>query len=222
MSIRILGIEIVTKTDILAFTAFLLSLSGIAYQLILFFRGPEVTLAKPRQVTIYMHPAHDSNKRYFTIISTLAYVNSGQSGNNAVVMQESVSFSLGGKQFEYTWHQFVTLSFVNPLETKKEDSRKIEFINPQTAAPFVVPGGGAASHETWFAARLDDDFIDHKSVARALETAATGNNIAWKFRFKSETLNDGNKMEDCEVTITPRLALQIKKQIPGWTLLTCK
>lgn len=182
MDMRFLGIDISRKTDILAFAAFLLSLSSIAYQIFVFFAGPKVTLAKPRQVVVLMHPAPDTKERYLTFISTLAYVNSGQLGKNAVVMQEDVSFSLEGETYNYTWNQFGLLAFVS-------DSRKIKFDTSRAAGPFVVPAGGAEAHETLFAARKNEEFIDQKDIKRVFESALMGKKLIWKLRFNAETLN---------------------------------
>lgn len=221
MNIRFLGIEIERKTDILAFAAFLISLSSIIYQISVFFSGPQVTLAKPRQVVLYMLPAPDAKEHRLILISTVAYVNKGQTGNNAVVLQESVSFSLEGKPYVYTWHQFVSLAMVpTPATTDTPDGRKIEIVQSRTAAPFVVPGGGAEAHETLFAARFDEDFVDQEAIVRAFERALTGESFIWKIHFHAETLNDGDKTEECEVTITPRFAQRLKKM--GWVELNCK
>jgi hypothetical protein len=222
MNIRFLGIEVERKTDILAFAAFLLSLSSILYQIAVFFRGPQVTLAKPRQVVIYMHAAPDAKERYLTPVSTVAYVNSGQSGNNAVVLEESVSFTLEGKQHVYTWHAFVSLAFISSSAIDTSADRKIKFVQERTAAPFVVPGGGAEAHETWFAARFDEDFVGQGEIVRAFESALTGGSLIWKIRFHTETLNDGRKTAECEVTITPRFAQQIISHDIGWSVLNCK
>jgi hypothetical protein len=225
MRIRFLGIEIERKTDVLAFAAFLLSLSSIVYQIVVFLTGPQVTLAKPRQVVAYMHAAPDTNERYLTLISTLAYVNSGQSQNSAVVMKESISFTLGERlePYVYTWHEFVSLKFAAPsLKADNPENRKIELVNLQTAAPFVVPGGGAEAHETLFAARFDKDFIYQKSIVRAFERASMGESFTWKLRFHAETLNDGLKEAECEVIITPRFMEQLTSLKLGWTVLNCK
>ena len=162
-----------------------------------------------------MHPAPDTKERYLTLISTLAYVNSGRIGKNAVVMQEDVSFSLEEKTYNYTWHQFGSLKFV-------PDSRKIEFDKSRTAGPFVVPAGGAEAHETLFAARKTEEFVDQKAITRAFESALMGKKLIWKLRFNAETLNGDDHTKECEVTITSRLAQQLISEELGFTALNCK
>lgn len=217
---RFFGIEIERKTDILAFTAFLLSLGGISYQIVTFIRGPDVTLAKPQQVVVYMYPMRDSKTEYLTLISPVAYVNRGHSQNNALVMKESVSFVLKGEQKNYVWHQFVSVSTSSEsgVEGMKTNS-KIEIRETQLAAPFVVPGSGAVSHYTWFAARYDGEYLKKKDFLQTFEKVRQGTDINWTIEFHSETLNDGNKMSICEVTLTPRLMENIQRF--NWVAINC-
>ena len=222
MNIRFLGIEVERKTSILALAAFLLSLSSIGYQIFSFLKGPEVTLAKSRQVIIYMYPAADTSERFLTLVTTLAYVNNGQPGNNAVVMEERVSFALDGKEYKYNWHEFVSITLLPRAGTPDtRGERGIDLGQTRTSSPFVVAAGGAEAHETWFAPRFDDQFVGREAVVRALESALKGGHLLWKFQFYAETLNDGTKTADCEITISARLAQQILSQELGWAALNC-
>src|SRR5262245_59350604 len=106
--INLLGIQIERKTDILAFAAFLLSLSSIAYQGASMLRGARVTLLAPRQVTIYLRQFGHESEDYLTFLTSMEYVNSGPPGMNDVVAEESVSFTLAGRSYTHVWHQFVS------------------------------------------------------------------------------------------------------------------
>ena len=215
MNIRILGIEISRKTDILAFAAFLLSLSTVVVQTIVFFAGPEVTFDKPRQVVILMASTSDTKERYLTLVSSLAYVNRGKIGKNAVVMREQVSFSFEEETYHYIWKQFGTLEFPT-------DSRKIKFVQSRVAAPFVVPARGAEAHETLFTPRRHENFIYQEAITRVFESVRRGKDYIWKVHFHIEILNDKDQTEECQVLITPRLANNIISKELGFAALNCK
>ncbi|QQE91099.1 hypothetical protein [Azotobacter chroococcum] len=205
MSIKFLCLEIERKTDIVAITALLLSMAGILYQLFNLVRGPEVTLAKPRQVVVYMYAVPDDpNKLYLALISTVVYVNSGQQGNNAVVTEESISFDLANKKYTYIWDKFV--STAQPI-----GSKGVQISQERTATPFVVPAGGAEAHETFFGPRFGQDFIDKDEFVQALESFRTGEKHLFKFTIRSKTLNDGDKIEICKALITTRYVDNILK-----------
>lgn len=139
------GLTVRRETDVLALTAFLLSFAALLYQARDFLRGSEMRLFPPEQILIVR------NGQYQTpyISATLAYVNQGAAGYGALVRGEKVRFSIGGKDYEQQWQQFVTFDV----------NKNNELIpgSPQDAAPFLIPGAGAASHNTLFAPRTIRD-----------------------------------------------------------------
>lgn len=229
---KLFGLEIANKTDILAFTAFLLSVISILHQAYNFLRGPEVTLANLRQVVLYFIRTPDADERHLTFISSFAYVNSGAVENNAVVMEERIGFSMNQKNYIFTWHGFVQMNSQPALiGLNGPDKRTLQIEEIKTAGPFVIRGSGAEAHETRFAARLNDDFVDEKEVVNHFKDALKGSEVKWPISFYAETLNDCRislhakgfkdcrKSATCEITMTWRFMQQLLKR--GWTIINC-
>lgn len=220
---KLLGLEIANKTDILAFTAFVLSLISVVYQVGNFLLGPEIILADPRQVVLYFTPTPDADERHLTFISALAYVNRGNAGNNGVVMEERIGFSMNGKDYIFTWHGFVLMTSQPMLIASNEsDKRRIRIKEIKTAGPFVIPGSGAEAHETRFAARFENDFINEKMVLDYFKEVLQGKKESkWLISFYAETLNDGSKSAICEITMTARYVGQLLDRDQGWAVINC-
>jgi hypothetical protein len=220
---KVLGLEVATKTDILALAAFLISLTTASYQLFSFLAGPQVIIAHPRQVLLYFSATADSPDKQLNIISTLSYVNRANSGNNAVVLDERVKFSLGDTNYVYSWHEFVVTRFQeSQLEWHLEGERRLMIDGAQTAGPFVVNGGGATSHETLFAPRHSGEFIHYGVLAEEFMLALRGEALTIRFEFIADTLNDGQKIAACEILINERFANQILSDLQGWSFINCK
>ena len=222
---RFFGIEIEKKTDILAFAAFLLSVSSIMYQVTIYFRGPQVSLGRPREIILYMQQppgTNDIERRRLTFVSTTTYVNSAPPGKNAVVLNQIVNFTLNGKQYNYDWYQFVTLSF-KPPSTNEMDRKELGVVESKTASPFVVPAGGAEAREIWFGPRFNEEFINPSDIRREFTSVMNLNkqHIFWSFRFKAEYLNDDNDSELCNVKITSNIIENILTPEIGWASLSC-
>ncbi|WP_135077873.1 hypothetical protein [Terasakiella sp. SH-1] len=136
-------IEIDLKTDILAFAAFVMALGGVLVQGYHFVRGAQVTLFPPEQVIMIFYQYHPKDeKRYLRLGARVAYTNDGETGHNAVVEKETISFELDGVRYEQQWqsvHKF----------TGTEASVKTEYISE--AKPEPIQAGNAISREIYFA-----------------------------------------------------------------------
>ena len=211
------------RTDILALTAFLLSLSSIGYQMIGFFKGPELTLFQPRQVVLI------NKDNLIQFVTTMQYVNSGQPGNNAVVTHELMTVSLKNKSYEHDWHMF---GYLRPVNTRQE------FVDQKSVGPFVINAGSAIVHETLFAARpdfnctpengetcADENYLNIDQLKLAYEDLLLGSSTAQediiRFNFSAESLRDGKKTVKCIATITTRYLNDLRKH-NGWAALTCQ
>lgn len=97
----------------------------------------------PEQVMIIRDAGH-SKEPGVNLAATLAYLNEGEPGYNAVVSSECVRFTLNGREYEQRWERFVT------FDTSKGT---LDPLNQVDATPFAVGGGDAASHNTVFAPR---------------------------------------------------------------------
>src|ERR1700761_85111 len=141
-----LGLRVARKTEIIALVAFILSASGVIWQVILYTRGAVVTLFPSDQILLTATDALGRNyageESLLALVATMSYVNDGEAGQNAVIRREYISFSLGTSNIEHRWYEFGTSDVSNGALTFKPDSE---------ARPFPVAASSAASHETLFA-----------------------------------------------------------------------
>jgi hypothetical protein len=143
-----LGLRVDRKTEIIALSAFALSISGILWQVANFARGAVVRLFPSDQIVIASTNAlgrsYSGSENLLALIATMSYVNEGDVGHNAVVRKERIEFLIGGdRKAEHQWYEFVSSDVKDEkLEIKKEGD----------ARPFSVNAGSATSHETLFAA----------------------------------------------------------------------
>jgi len=137
----IFGIHIARKTDILAFAAFLIALSGILVQVVGFLRGPKIRIFPPPQIVIRKDtlPSGRAPVRFAALV---AYVNDGDSGYNATIRREFLHYRLFGKTYTQTWQEF-TASDADP-------DGKLNMHPQGVALPMVINAGASASHETYF------------------------------------------------------------------------
>lgn len=141
-----LGLRIARKTEIIALVAFILSASGVIWQIYIYTRGAVVRLFPTDQIlftatdTLQRNYAGEDN--LLALIATMSYVNDGDAGQNAVVRRENISFSLGSLNVEHRWYEFGTSDVNNGSLKFKTDSE---------ARPFPVAAASATSHETLFA-----------------------------------------------------------------------
>jgi hypothetical protein len=163
-----LGLQVARKTEILALAAFVLSMSGVLLQVIVFARGAVVTLFATDQIVM---TATDKLGRNYTgqdnllaLIATMAYTNDGDTGHNAVVRREYLTFSLGDRHIEHRWYEFGSSDVQDGSLIFKRESE---------ARPFPINAGSAVSHETLFTAWE----IDCEGLAKGCDPA--GNFVKW-------------------------------------------
>lgn len=136
-----LGVEIEKRTDFLALTAFLLALLATLFQIYGYLRGPKVKLFPPEQV-LFIADRYSDNLHVIRINARMAYVNSGDPGQNATIRKERVRFTFGEKTYEQTWQAFQTFDNVG--------TKLIPYFRGE-ARPVPINAGSSISHETYFA-----------------------------------------------------------------------
>jgi hypothetical protein len=104
--IRIFGIEVDRKTDILALAAFLISLVGILSQVQAFVQGPNVQLFGPEQIML-VTSKYGNKAKFMRVAARMAYVNRGARGYYDIVKREGVSFHLGRNKYSQFWQAFL-------------------------------------------------------------------------------------------------------------------
>jgi hypothetical protein len=134
-------LEISRRTDILAFAAFLISLSGILYQVGMFVRGPVVTLYPPQQVLIFADTPSQGIEEIVRFNARMTYVNTGEVGHNVVVKKERMTFKLGDEKLTQEWESFtIPMPHGPELTWNKRDD----------AHPVPVNAKSSESHQTSF------------------------------------------------------------------------
>ena len=141
MSIKILGIEVERKTDILALAAFVISISSIFAQTINLLQGPDVVLENPKQI-LFKSEAYSDGVEYLRISANLVYLNKGSPGYDDIIKGEEAFVRIGDVTFSLAAQDYVKSTNNNEVLT-------IEIIS--AADPVQVKSGGIESHETYFA-----------------------------------------------------------------------
>ena len=141
---KIFGIEIERKTDILAAAAFLMSLLGIAGQVALFLRGPDIQLFTPDQILLFGIENPDG-KIYTRVSSKMVYRNAGSPGYHDTIKKEYVTFKIGDIEYKLLWDEFID-SYPD-----KENKKKLIPERKSEAVPVQVNAGMVQTHETLFA-----------------------------------------------------------------------
>ncbi len=172
-TIKMLGLDIERKTDILALAAFLIAVGGIVFQITNYFRGPVIRLFPPDQVVI-RKLKYPNGEEFIGIVARMAYVNSGQTGYNGIIRRELVRFKLDGTVYEQVWHSFVS---TDSIGDELVENRTIE------AKPVPVNAASSESHETAFVPRRV------RCLAEALDCNSNANFLTWEeFLIKLEKL----------------------------------
>ena len=143
MKVKICGLEIDKKTDILSFAAFLLALAGILYQVYGFFQGPQVILFPPEQIAISTFKIVPTGKEYVRFIVPMSYVNRAQPGYNAVIKRERIAFFIGSQSYVHKWQEFGS--------STSDKQGNFEFSKKSDAQPLTINAGSSENHETYFA-----------------------------------------------------------------------
>lgn len=142
---RFLGLEIGRKTEILALAAFLLSVSGVVWQVNNYMRGAVIRLFPSEQVTLsssrYLGRDYPGEPDQLRLIATLSYVNEGDAGQNGTIRGERIRFAFGGRTYEHRGYQFVSSDVENGKPVARREGE---------ARPFPVTAGSSLSHETLF------------------------------------------------------------------------
>ena len=145
---KLFGIEIDRKTDILAFAAFVISITQLIYSLYGFMSGPRVRLYPSEQILMKV-VEYPRAGRYLMLNTRMAYVNTGQPGNNTAIGKETISFRILGndgewRRYEHQWQRFESFDLVGT---------SLRSIKSEPAIPVPINAGSAVSHETSFAPR---------------------------------------------------------------------
>jgi hypothetical protein len=164
---RFLGLQIARKTEFLALAAFVLSISGVLWQIMNFARGAVVRVFPSDQIlmtsTDKLGRNYSGQGNLLALTATMTYVNEGDVGHNAIIRRENIQFALPDRQVEHQWYQFVS----SDIEDDKLSVKRVS-----EARPFPVNAGSAISHETLFTAWEIDCQSGQKSCNLAFKTSS--------------------------------------------------
>jgi hypothetical protein len=141
----LLGLQVGRKTEIIALAAFMLSIGGVLFQVFNYTRGAVVSIFPPDQIVITstdkLGRRYAEEMKRVAFIAAMAYVNDGDIGHNAVIRQERLLVSVGGRKIEHRWYEFGSSDI---------EGNNLVFKRESEARPFAINAGSAVSHETLF------------------------------------------------------------------------
>jgi len=204
-TIRLFGILIDLKVNLLALVACILSIGSIVLNVTLFFRGSKVIMSSGERVNLIQetHPAKGESP-FLLINARLDYVNTGAIGRDAIVSKEWVEiyFSDLTNPYEYRW-----LHFENYIPDKTDKSGGAKQRIKDGAHSFIVPGSDAVSHQTTFApfsgakAYKENSYVTHVKWENFLSYIE--NKDPMILRFFAQDRRGGSPYEAaCTVIIT--------------------
>ena len=137
---KMFGIEIERKTDILAFAAFVMSVGGLLMQMINLIKGPDIVMEPPRQILIESIE-NDKKITHIRFSAKLIYLNKGSPGYDDIVKSETAVVIIGDRNI-----QFQAIKYI----VSKVENNKLKIASLSDADPVQVKSGQVVSHETYF------------------------------------------------------------------------
>ena len=142
--LRLFGLSLDLKVNILALIALLLSISSLLWQATQILRGAQVVMSTGERVNFVRHiPSAQPRIPYLLVNARLDYVNTGAVGRDAIVTSERLVIQFGNLvPYEYRWLHF-ELFLPDKLGRSFRKTR-------DGAHSFLVPGSGSETHQTTF------------------------------------------------------------------------
>jgi hypothetical protein len=205
---NLLGLQVGRKTEIIALVAFVLSVSGVLWQVYIYTRGAVVRLFPTEQIAItatdVLSRSYTDRESLLALIATMAYVNDGETGQNAIVRREYISMLLGQRNIEHRWYEFGSSDIENGTLKFKRDSE---------ARPFPAVAASATSHETLFAPWE----IDCTLVTQPCDTAK--NFVKWDDFLAAVKINPNiNFTISAEIYPSKMLAATCAVRLRDWEI----
>lgn len=136
-SFNLLGMRVEKKTDLLAATAFMLSMITAVYQFYGLARGPNLSIHAPDRISLFYDPLIGNLR----VASPITFLNEGQAGRNVVVRDVDAIIYLDG----------VEITRQRWLNSVRIENRNVVAI--ANAVPVQVSGGSSFSQTFSFAPR---------------------------------------------------------------------
>ncbi len=203
-----LGLQVARKTEIIALAAFTLSISTLLWQLINYSLGAVVRLFPTDQIVITatdkLGRNYSGQDNLLALIATMAYVNDGDTGHNAVIRREYIDFSLGDRHIQHRWYEF---------GSSDVKDGKLTFERKSEAHPFAANAGSAIGHETLFTAWE----IDCEQMAKGCDPG--GNFVKWDDFLKTiKTTNQLTFSTSADVYPSKRVTAACVVRLRDWEI----
>jgi hypothetical protein len=195
-----------TVSDVTAAVALILSVSGLIWDAISFWRGAEVQIFPPREIVFrcdaYDIEAKQCNGNIGVGAQNLTYVNLGSKGYGALVLKETLTIPLPQRTITLTWKYFT-----NIVEGGSGSDK--------VAGPVHIDGGKTESHETQFRAierkikanqkGRKHDFYRWSDFVNEVNSGAVPDQLNLKFTSSIYESGENRIIEThCDVQITER------------------
>jgi hypothetical protein len=205
---KIIGIEIERKTDILAMAAFLISLSSLVGQAVLLLRGPVIVLDGPRQIILFFE-SDLSSRSFLNAISTQIYVNNGSAGFDDILKSETLFLSIAEKKIQLESQESVD-------STRKGD--KLVFRSRQAWKPAKIRAGDFISNETLYVPYPSQKDLDENAIDRVDLEKLLPNSADLKIELFARTYR-GKKLTSTCVLNMAEIKFGLSQK--GWASLVC-
>lgn len=191
---RILGIEIESKTDILAASAFILSLGGLLAQAAIILKGPRIELDGPKQVLIYTKSYNDG-EAYVAIASKSSYVNTGSPSFSDILRSESAELQVEKRLIRFISDDFVDID---------AESGKLVISRESSWEPLRLSSGDVATITTSFVPMPGENgdsssFVDMKEFLSLTRKSGPSRSIV--FRLNSSTFHGQGIAFTCRLRV---------------------
>ncbi len=155
---NLVGLLISRKTDIIAITAFLISILGLTYQVTVFLSGPKLEFFPPEKILFCFDRNDDKT---LMVNARITYVNKGKVDNDAIIKKEIVKFKFDkdGPVYNLEWINFESANY----DKEKDD---LAWTFNSDAKPLSVRAGSAESHFTTFGPFQDPDSTNDRQKYR--------------------------------------------------------
>ncbi len=207
---KLLGIEIERKTDILAMAAFVISLGSVIGQIAILIRGADVLIDGPRQIVLFFQ-ATAGSRGFLNAITTQVYVNNGSPGFDDILKTETLLFELSEKTISLEAQQLVDST---------RNGNKLIIRNAKRWAPAKIGAKDFLSNESLFVPypSLVDTERDRNFVTRDEFLTLLPRSRTLKAKFLATTYGGHALYSTCfMISSDVRMGLRQK----GWASLSC-
>lgn len=209
-TLNFLGIEVDRKTDILAGAAFIISVTGLIYQIFGMFRGPDIVQFPPEQLLFFV----EENGKYLNTATELSYANKGREGANGVLKRVTMEFALAEKSYTLNWQDFEQIG--------NKGRQLLRSPTRESATPVVIKAGEVVSKETRFAARtvLAEDSANNRNFLPWTTFVAELAKVKeLRVTIISEFFGTKNQRIEVFIRVTPTLLEALRND--GWDAPSC-